>query len=143
MARGVTDSTVRVEGLQELIRDFGRLEKGIAKEVRAELKDVAGIVAEEARSIAESVGLRDSGRLIRTTRPFARGATAGVRTTATRNGYPYGLRYEFEGRGGDAAGPRAYLAPALEEKSDAVVEELGEVIDRLTSAHGFGRGGTL
>lgn len=143
MARGVTSTTVRVEGLSELIRDLGKLERGIRKEIRGELKDVAEIVAEQARDNAREQGLVDSGRLVKLTKPFARGSTAGVRSGATRDGYPYPARYEFGGRGANAVGPRAYLRPALDEKTSDVVDALGDVIDRLTSASGFGRGGTL
>lgn len=133
-------ASVDVHGLQALIRSFNRMDKSLGKELRKELKDVARIVSTEARDIALHKGLLDTGRLIRTTRPAVRGETALVRTTANNKGYQYPMIFEYGGRGETGIGPRAYLEPALQNKREDVIEALDEMLGRLASENGFGRG---
>ena len=131
-------ATVRVQGLDRLIRDFRKLDRGLAREVQQELKHIAGFVADDARLAAGAQGLRDSGRLIGRIKPFYRGATAGVRSGVMRRGYPYGAVYEYGlGR------TRAYLEPTLKRDEGRIVEAFEDMLDRLTSSAGFGRGGVL
>jgi hypothetical protein len=135
--RNARGGTIAVEGLDELVRDFRRMSPALAKGVREELKAVAGIVEEEARDVAEAKGLRDSGRLIRGTRRFAKASSAGVRNYARRKGFAYPMVYEYGGRGGGRSGPRAFLEPALDNKEEAVIEALDDMLGRLGTEHGF------
>lgn len=142
---------VKVEGLRELVRDFRKMGKHVVRDVQRELGDVAKVVADEARSIAEAKDLRRSGDLVRSIRPRVRGATALVRASATHRGFNYPRRFEFEGgrRGASDAshfrgrGPRAFLGPALDAKEGEIVDAMNDVLDRLTSRNGFRRGGVL
>ena len=125
-------ATVRVEGLDRLVRDFGRMSKQLRKDLQAELKDIAGHVADEAQSVAEREGLRDSGKLIRSIKPSVRGSTAYVRATATNRGFNYPRRHEFEN-----GGVRAFLHPALQQSTSKVEREIGRMVDRLADRNGF------
>lgn len=129
------EQTIRVEGLAELRRDFGRISKALQDDLRDELKKAAGIVSDEAIDIADRKGLRDTGKLIKSIRPGTSGAKAVIRANAKRKGYTYGAVYEF-GRGGK----RAFLRPALDAKSDAVVDALGDLLDNLAEKPGGFRG---
>lgn len=131
-------AAVRVEGLDRLIRDFRKLDRSLAREVQQELRSIAGFVADDVRLAADAQGLRDSGKLISRIKPFYRGATAGVRSGVTRKGYPYGGVYEY-GLGKS----RAYLEPTLQKDERRIVEAFEDMLDRLTSSAGFGRGGVL
>ena len=130
-----SDLAVRVEGLADLRRDFGRLSKALQDDFRDEIKAVADIVAVESRAIAKRKGLHDTGRLIRSIKPGTSGAVGVVRANAARKGYRYGAVYEF-GRGGK----RAFLRPALESKRDEVVEAFGDLLDDMHERIGRFRG---
>lgn len=130
--------TVRVEGLNQLVRDFGKIEKDLRKELQAELKDLARIVQREAQEIATAKGLVRTGKLVRSIRPSVRGGRAFIRETATNKGYAYPRIYEY---GHD--GVRSFMQPALEAKRNEVYEGLDDMLDRLTDRNGFGRGGSL
>jgi HK97 gp10 family phage protein len=152
--RGVTGSTVTVKGLSELIRDFHRVNRDLAREVRREMLAIGKIVADEAKeqqvpeqdlaagqSGADNVS--NTGRLQKGIRPRMRGATTIVENrTKGRNGYKYPGIFEY-GVSGRARARRPFLVPALDEKQGEVIEALEDMLDRLTSANGFGRGGIL
>ncbi len=120
---------VRVRGLKQLDRALGKADKQLRKDLREQLRASAGIVAVEARGIAESKGLRASGDLISGIKPFALSGRAGVRSGAAHRGYEYPRRLEFEGRGGGEFGPRASLYPALENRSDDVLRATEQLLD--------------
>lgn len=136
MARGRTvGGTVRVDGLEELIRDLTRVQKDLKPRIRAELKDVASIVADEAQKIATARGLVDSGKLVRSIRPGMSGSTALIRETANRRGFPYPALYEY---GGSSSHPkRPFMEPAVARKQDQVRDELEKVVDRVMDSAGF------
>ena len=135
--------TVRVDGLRELIRDFKKVEKGLAREIRREIKSIAKIVSVEAQRIAFAKGLWETGELIKMTKPAVRGAVGLVRASATNKGYAYPFVYEYGGRGAGKSGPRAWVNPALDNKQREVVEAFEDVLDKVTSRAGLGRGGSL
>lgn len=140
MARRVPPGgyAVNVNGLDELVRAFRKMDRETARAVQRRLREAADVVAEEAKSVAEAQGLHRTGRLVRSIRPFYSGTTAGVRAGATNRGYPYPARYEYGGRGtGEGVGPRAFLAPALERKRDEVEQRLEQMIDDVADAGGF------
>lgn len=143
-------SAVEIEGLREFRAALRRIDPALNKGVREGLKDAAQIVAYEARRRAPV----RSGMLRSSIKGFASGNRAGVRVTARRispsypGGYPYPRRIEFEGGvagtirgvGGTTAGPRAFVAPALEAKREEVIRRLNFVIDDVAEIWA-GRGG--
>lgn len=147
--RGVRGGSIRVEGLGKLIRDFQRMDKQLAGDLRRELVLIGEMVADETTNVqmpGEGLaagqigqdGKRNSGRLERSIRARMRGSATIVeqRRGGRAGKYPYGAIYEY-GKG------RPFLNPALEAKTEEVVEALDDMLDRLVSANGFGRGGIL
>lgn len=147
--RGVMGGSVRVEGLSQLVRDFNRMDKQLARDLRRELVDVGKIVADETKDVqipdqqlgagqSGDDGVRNSGRLQGSIRARMRGTATIVeqRRDGSRSKYAYGRIYEFD-RG------RPFLEPALDARSEDVVEALDDMLTRLVSANGFGRGGIL
>lgn len=145
--RGVRGGSVRVEGLSALIRDFNRMDKQLSRDLRRELLLVGQIVADEAVEVqipnqnlaGGQTGddkARNTGRLEKGVRPRMRGTATIVENRAKRNGYGYPAIYEYN-KG------RPFLGPALDAKTEEVVEALDDMLDRLVSANGFGRGGIL
>jgi hypothetical protein len=122
---------IRFEGLREFDRTLSRADKGLHKHLRTALKDIAELVASEARGIASSKNLRDSGDLISGIKPFAAAGRAGVRSSARHRGYPYPRRLEFQGRGGSTFGPRASVIPAVDAKADQAIKRADSLLDRL------------
>jgi hypothetical protein len=116
--------TVRVRGLRELQRDFAKMSKTLAKEVRDELKDTAEPVAESAREkISRYRGARTS-----TIRPRVTMRSAFVTQGARKVS---GLRGDF------GALQMGLLIDALDENQDKVVHGLERMLDRLGSSNGF------
>lgn len=142
--RNYTGATIAVQGLDQLVRDFGKINVDLRREVQRELQAVAEIVAVQARADVAASGLVKSGRLQKGIRSRVRGATAIVedRAKAKGSGYPYPGIYEFGVSGRDKK-RRPFLEPALEKKQPEVMRSLEDMLDRLTSKNGFGRGGLL
>ena len=138
-------AAVRVEGLDELVRAFGRLDRGLRRELQKHLRVIGKIVADDAKAVASEKGLRGGagdpheGLLIRSIRPRVRGGSAFVADTAVTTspkypaGYPYPKRIEFAG-----GGARAFLAPALDRSRERVVSELERLVDWVESDFGGG-----
>jgi hypothetical protein len=123
------------------------MDKQLARDLRKELLLVGQIVADEATNVqiprqnlaAGQSGTdkkRNTGRLQRGVRPRMRGTATIVENRAKSGGYRYPALYEYNK-------DRPFLEPALDAKTDEVVEALDDMLDRLTSANGFGRGGIL
>lgn len=109
---------VQVEGLDELLRAFSRLERGLARELRNELRRVGYRFARDAKQTVTARGLVRTGRLRGSLRPAVRGATLVVRSSPPLNPGPrsaagYASVYENGARGGDGVGKRAFLEPTL------------------------------
>jgi hypothetical protein len=134
----MSDRIIEVEGLGAVLRAFGKLDKRLRGELRAELAELAVGVAEKAREIAEAKGLRRSGDLISRIRPGARASYAYVADSARHRGFNYPARLEFENHG-----ERAFLRPARDAESEHVVRGVEALLDRLTSEEGLQKGGTL
>ena len=124
---GQTQTAIRVEGLNELRRDFAKAGKETRRAFTAAMKSIAAGVADTARSIASREGLFESGELINKIKPSVKGTIAYIRTDAVRDGYRYPGRYEF----GDL--DRPFLQPALERDQEKIVNELDDALKRLTS----------
>lgn len=136
---------VRLEGWTELQRAFRAVDKRLPKELQLELKAAAEVVKSAAAEIAAEKGLappgssgRGHGALIAGLRTFSNQSAAGVRDTASRSGFHYPAIYEYgHGRA------RAFLDPAAQQKEAVVNEMAVQMLDRLTSSEGLGRGGIL
>lgn len=125
--------TVRIEGLRQLDRAAGRASIELRTGLRDKLREFAEVVAEDARDIAESKGLRESGDLIAGLQPYALMGRAGVRDTARHRGYPYPARLEYEG-GTGKGGARAFLNPAVEEKAPELEKRAQTLLDEIADA---------
>lgn len=129
---------VQADGLRPLLRDLNRVNREVAKEVRAELKEGPGrLVADEAQRIARDRLKQRSGRTVRRINPSVRGSVVEVRNTAVRKGFHYPNVLEFGWRGASTVGPYASLHPALDNKEDEVVESFADVLGRLSDRAGF------
>lgn len=128
----MTDNVgVRLRGLKQLDRALGKADKGLRKNLRDGLRDIAETGASEARSTATRKGLRASGDLIRNIRPFVRTGSVGIRSSATHGGFAYPLRLEYEDRQGGKYGPRATLGPALEHAEGDLAKDIEKWLDQL------------
>ncbi|HXO86436.1 MAG TPA: hypothetical protein VN803_13030 [Gemmatimonadales bacterium] len=125
------DGGVRFDGLRELDRALGRTNKDLRTVLRRDLKEVAEVVAVEARQIAQQKGLVRSGDLVRMIQPYALVRGAGVRSSALHRGYRYPRRLEYEGRDGGAYGPDATVLPAVEHKQAELYAKAEELLDKL------------
>ena len=121
MAQG----TVRVKGLRELQRAFGKISKDLKKETRDELRAVGNLVTEEARSRFMRYDARSaSGFKTRVRQKEVTTEQSRRRTTGKRPDY-------------GALQMRRALLPALAEKEDEVVDRLDKMLGRLGNDAGF------
>lgn len=162
MATTPTASTrstaVYVEGLDELIRDFRRIDKSMAKQLTDTLRPLARSVRDKAKVIAKERGFgqgartrgaggkfvkgsagrsgRGTGALIRGMGISVRGASAYVlnkaeRTTGTKP-FRYPAVYEFgQNSPWNRSGDRSFLQPALDIMRPQIVEGIEEMLDDL------------
>jgi hypothetical protein len=136
--------TLHVEGLQELLQAFGRMDKSLSREVRREYRTIGALVARRIKTIAEAEGLRGSARtgdhqpgaLIRGVRPAVKGSTLVVQDLVRRNGFPYPQVAEgwISGHGEE----RPFMEPGLDASTQAVVHGFEDMLDRISSIGGFG-----
>jgi len=122
---------VRIRGLKELQRDFRKMSKDLAKEVREELKTAGEPVAERAQELALSE-IRNMPRSP---------DWAGMRVRATaRSVYVVPQRRRRGGSGrsnlADLMMDRA-MDPALDQRQDEVVEALDKMLGRMAGENGF------
>ena len=116
--------TVRVEGLNELVRAFGKMDKELRRDLQRELSKAAKIVREEAAAGFMHVSARSAGGF----RPRVRGSTAVVEQRLRRT---TGLRGDY------GAHQMWYLLKALRDKEDAVVESIDKMLGNLGEDAGF------
>lgn len=100
MAGSYSSGTVLVEGLDETLRAFRKVNKNLANDMQNRLRHIAKIVADEAKGVAEFNHLRESGRLIKGIKTQVKYREAYIIETAKnpRNDYPYPMIYEYGGR---------------------------------------------
>ena len=120
-------AAIRAEGLNDFVRDLKRASPEARKELRAEMRELAGEVADDAKQIAQSEGLVESGDLLRRIKPAVRGTLALIRSGAEHRGFPYPARLEF----GDLDGE--HLQPAAERNEERVVDGLDQAVGRAFS----------
>lgn len=122
----MASSTIRVRGLRELQRDFKKMSGDLSKEVDRELKEAAGIVAEEARSLFSSYDSRSASGFRPRVKGFGRAFVEQSRRRTTGKRPDYG-----------ALQMRRALLPALGSKQAEVIERLDKMLGRLGDDNGF------
>lgn len=127
MARG--GNAIVVEGLDDLIRSFARLDKNLAKEIRKQERRVGTIVARRQREAALARGLRKTGKLARSNKPIVRGSTLYVVNRATNDGFPYPVMYEETGR--------SFFYQPAEDSMPEVVQGFDDMLGRMAGEEGF------
>lgn len=111
--------------MRELNSALGKYEKSLQKELRAELKRVAEPVAQDARSKAARFGAR-------TAAGIAAGTRSGAAVVRQRNRKTTGQRPDF-----GVLQMRTVLEPALAENETRVLEDVENMLDRLSYMTGF------
>ena len=119
------------EDIRDLLKALKTMDKALRPAARKKLREVGEIVAAEARTQAESQGLRKSGRLIRQIRPRLGRMSIQVAATATKKspafprGFSYPALHEY--------GPnkRPFMRPALTAKRVEAFDKFAEVLDEL------------
>jgi hypothetical protein len=98
-------------GVDAAKKGLAGMEKTMKKELKKEFQAIGVIVADEAKSIAESKGLRGTlardkhkGLLIKSIKPQATAMKVVINETARTKGYNYPKVYEYGGRMMTAAG---------------------------------------
>lgn len=122
-------STIRTKGLKEFVRDCRKIEPQLRKDTQKELSEVAKIVSDDAREWVAKLWVPAAPKI----RPRVRGASAFVESRA----HSKGIHPEFGSK------VMKILLQSAAAKEDEVVKAFEEMLDRLTSSHGFGRGGLL
>lgn len=134
---------VQVEGLDALVRAFGKVDKGLRRQLQKELRRIGKVVVDRARANAAAEGLHGSGRdphpgqLIARMSVSVRGGSVYVRDTAktvsTRypQGYNYPKRFEYE-----AGGRRSFLRRGLEESRTTVIRDMENLVDWIADEWG-------
>jgi len=118
---------IRVEGLQKFRRSLRATDRDAAKAVQAVTKRAAGLVADEARSLAP----RRSGRLAASIRATTAGAKGVVRSPL-----PYAKVHEYGGTIRPKGTPimikrSLYVHRAMDRKADDVLNELARGFERV------------
>lgn len=136
---------VEVRGLRELLRDLRAAQPAVHRDMRRELRDVAGEVAKDASHRApRSTRPMQKGRkrrLADSLRPAVRGSAVYVRSPV-----PYGNIVHWGGRRPSDAHNRAkwinvparpFIAQAAEANAERFLDEVGDAVERVLSRHGF------
>jgi hypothetical protein len=116
-----------VIGMDDLLRDFRRLQETMPRETEEGLRVITEDFAKDVQAFARVEGLLDSGALVANIQPFYKnGLSAGVMSNVERRNYPYGGVYEYGlGR------KRAYLEPTLLRDANKILERFDDMVGRL------------
>jgi hypothetical protein len=126
---------VKVTGLSQFVRAARDTPGRLNEELQVALAEAGELVAVRAHALIREKGLvggpRSTGRLDRMTRASkpTRSGRVFIRSGAMNKGFNYPRVYEF-GRGGQ----RAFLRPALEQTTDAVVSRLDRAVMAAVAA---------
>lgn len=118
-------ATIRVKGLNELVRVFGKLDKQLRRDLQRELQEAARPVASLAQQKLSSF----PGAAVSGIRPRVKGSTAIVEQ---RKGPVTGRRGDF----GSIVMRRA-LVPARAEREPEVRKGIDDMLDKLAGNAGF------
>jgi hypothetical protein len=122
---------VRSEGFREFRRDVRRADKEVGRELQKDLREVAQGVAREAATLAP----RDTGKTAAGYRGSARGTSGVVRNAQLPARF---IEFGFHPRGGSTfVEGRNPIGTAVERREDAIVEGLGDAVDRAVTALGW------
>jgi hypothetical protein len=99
-SHGFAGETIIVEGLDQLIRDFNKIDPELRRGMQRELDKIGKIVADDAKADVTARGLVRSGDMRKGIRQRVRGGTVVIRSSATHRGYNYPKVFEFGGRSG-------------------------------------------
>jgi hypothetical protein len=130
---GVFPGRIEAHGLRELDRDLGKISRAVQKELRLELREVAEPVAAEVRGLAQHEHWGP-----RTVSGIAAGSRLGTAVVRQRRKKVTGKRADF-----GALQMRKAFLPAVIKMEPVVKRRVEQMLDRLTSKYGFGRGGVL
>lgn len=139
---------VRVRGVRELSRAFGKVDRDLPKELRDEFK---GIATTAAGRVASKVP-RDSGTAAGSVKPRASTRGAGIAVGGARA--PYFAWLDFGGSVGrhgsikrdwmgKPGGDGRYLYPTLHEMQPETAEAADEAIKKVARSAGFDTRGKL
>jgi len=126
---------VEVEGLPQLIRAFGRIDKGLQKELQTRLKRAAIPVIIDYQATAP----KKTGKMASSARPALRRGSILIRVTATKTSpkysrYPYPKRVEY------ASSSNHPLHASFERQRPLVQHELSTLVDWVADEFGKGAG---
>ena len=126
-------ATVRVRGLRELNRDFGKLSKKLQRELQHELRKLAEPVARDirGRASAENYGAA-------TVAGIAAGTRSGAAVVRQRRRKTTGQHPSFGG-----LQMREAFIPGLEAHEGEIVLGVEHFLSRITAESGLGLGGML
>jgi hypothetical protein len=117
--------TLRVQGINELIRAFRKVDQGLRRQTQRELQEIARIVSDDARNRIDARYGGGSGRYIR---PRVKGSSAIAESRARSTGRHPNFGGLIMTRG---------LLPARAAKQDEVVKAFEKMLDKLGSGAGF------
>jgi len=133
----VAESTVVVENFAGWRKSIKDLDTGLDKELKQGLRTIGVKVTTRAKEWARAQGLVASGDLVRKIAPSVTQKGVAIVAKAKRGTFAYPAVYEYGGRGNLAAGPRAFLTPAVKASEALIRDELGKVIDEVSRKAGF------
>lgn len=125
---------VLVEGIKDLRADIRAIDRALPKELTKALKAAAGEVLPTARALAP----RRSGRLAASLRASGAGTKASIRSALPyANAVHWGTGARPNRQGPHNIAPRKFVVRAVDRKTDAVVDRLGDEIEALADRHGW------
>lgn len=116
---------VKVKGLSQLRRALKAYDADVSRDMDAELKEIAGMVADDARQRFSAINVRSATGFKPKLRGFGRVSVQQSRRSK-------GLRPDY----GALEMTRA-LIPAVWAKAPEVERRFEHMLDRLTTMHGF------
>lgn len=126
--------TVYIDGLDSLVRAFGKIDRGLRRELQTRLKHAGEIVALDYKMTAP----RKTGKMADSAKPSIRGGSVYIRVTAKKQSPKYPSGYRYPNRVEYESGSNQPLHQSLERTRPAVLRDLDHVVDWV--ADEFGKG---
>ena len=125
---------ILVEGVKDLRRDLKALDKALPKELTKALKAAAEEVLPTARALAP----KRSGRLAASLRASGAGNRASIRSRLPyANAVHWGTGTRPHRTGPHNIAPTKFVVRAIDQRSNDVVDRLGDEIEALAKRHGW------
>lgn len=119
---------VLTEGIRDLRRDLKALDKALPRELTKALKAAAEEVLPTARALAP----KRSGRLASSLKASGAGNKASIRSALPySNAVHWGTGRRAHLRGPHNIAPTKFVVRAIDQRSNAVVDRLGDEIEQL------------